>query len=136
MKSHIKQVWITGRIEGLQNQDILEKFNSIQEHLEGAGYKVSHILYMFVNSGADFQECCKKDMISMFSCDIVCAASDWMTSHKAISEISAAQDVNMRIIDAETLMPIKARVEKMPLNLDKAWGVNEMKTIKSDFNNE
>ena len=92
------KVYIAGKVSGLSDREVFEKFYKSAEKLKGQGHTVMSPAVLNLNKGFDYMHICFS-MIDV--CDAVYMQKDWQESKGAKMELEYATKNTKTIIHEE-----------------------------------
>lgn len=91
-----KTVYIAGKVSGLPEKEVADKFNSYQQELENLGYKVVNPVQVVNNPNADWKEAMKLCITALVQCDVALFLEDYPQSKGALLEFDICRKLEIK----------------------------------------
>jgi hypothetical protein len=98
----MKKVYISGKISGLPENEVREKFDNAEREMIEQGYEVVNPLKNANSYNASWQIHIAIDIIQLIGCDAIYLLSDWLYSRGASLEQKIAETTGKEIIYQQT----------------------------------
>lgn len=99
-------VYISGKISGLNIIDVLKKFNEATKRLYEKGYvPFNPIELRPIIGNKTWKDYMIKDIEVLFGCDAIYMLKDWGMSRGARIEYAIAKELNLKIFFEDELFP-------------------------------
>lgn len=109
-----KKIYIAGKVTGLYPEDIKLKFEKAQHHLESLGYEVVNPINVVNNTNAEWTCAMRTCIKALIDCDALVLLSDWFTSNGAKIEKQLAEDLNMIVVNNDSVGLLLLKIKLMP----------------------
>lgn len=97
----LKNIYLSGQIEGLEEKDMVQKFASKGNELKLMGYNVHNLLSIHITAGdkaKDKQRFMRERLRYLLACDELHLLPCWQSDKAAILERDMAMRLGMNII--------------------------------------
>ena len=98
----MKKVFISGPVTGLEYDQVVKKFNAVEQKLLDMGYQVFNPV-SFVKPSDDWKTAMKKCLRTLSICDSICMLKGFESSKGAVIEFNIACDLDYEIMFEENL---------------------------------
>jgi hypothetical protein len=98
----MKKIYISGKISGLPENEVKEKFDKAEREMLERGYEVVNPLKKAIPYSASWQIHIAIDIILLMGCDAIYLLSDWIYSRGASLEQKIAETTGKEIIYQQT----------------------------------
>lgn len=93
----MKRIYISGPMTGMPEHNF-PAFNAEAERLRALGYDIVNPVDINPDAGTTWQECMRRDLQELLTCDTIALLPGWQKSSGAHLEMHVAHRVGMEIV--------------------------------------
>ncbi len=98
----MKRIYVAGPMSGYEQHNF-PLFNHYAARLRSLGYDVVNPVDINPDPGTPWEECMKKDIVQLLTCDSVAVLPGWECSRGASLEVSIAKALGMPVVPAHII---------------------------------
>lgn len=105
----MKRIYLSGPMTGIPDWNF-PAFNAEASRLRGLGYDVVNPVDINPDTATPYNECLRRDMLELMTCDTIAMLDGWMDSNGAHLEMHVAHRVGIKVVEARTITEPATRV--------------------------
>jgi hypothetical protein len=102
----MKRLYLSGPMSNLPDMNF-PAFHSMAARLRAAGHQVVNPAEINPGGGT-WDECMRRDIVELMRCDTVATLPGWLSSEGAFLEVTIAQRLGMKVVNAHDLVSMEA----------------------------